>query len=125
MLGVVAGWLPIIGGLISLALIWPNLAITVKRLHDMGKTGWLAAIPWGAAIVFMTIGLVMVMGAAIAGGMGPDYYEDNPAALFAMMSPGIGAFVLAGLIPLAFLLWIGLVEGDKGDNRFGPNPKGE
>ncbi|MBB1179707.1 DUF805 domain-containing protein [Brevundimonas aurantiaca] len=123
--GVVAGWLPIIGGLISLALIWPNLAITVKRLHDMGKTGWLAAIPWGAAIVFMTIGFVMVMGAAIAGGMGPDYYEDNPAALFAMMSPGVGAFVLAALVPLAFLLWIGLVEGDKGDNRFGPNPKGE
>jgi uncharacterized membrane protein YhaH (DUF805 family) len=67
----------------------------------------------------------MVMGAAIAGGMGPDYYEDNPAALFALMGPALGAFVLAGLVPLAFLLWIGLVEGDKGDNRFGPNPKGE
>ena len=38
---------------------------------------------------------------------------------------GVGAFALAGLVPLAFLLWIGLVEGDKGDNRFGPNPKGE
>ena len=64
----------------------------------MGKTGWLAAIPWGAAIVFMTIGFVMVMGAAIAGGMGPDYYEGNPAAFFAMMGPGVGAFVLAALV---------------------------
>lgn len=33
--GVVAGWIPIIGALISLLLIWPNLAIPVKRLHDM------------------------------------------------------------------------------------------
>jgi len=123
--GVVAGWLPIIGALISLALIWPNLAISVKRLHDMGKTGWLVAIPWVAATVFTIIGFVMVMGAAFAGGMGPDYYEDNPAAFFALMGPGVGAFALAGLVPLAFLLWIGLVEGDKGDNRFGPNPKGE
>ena len=44
-IGVVAGWLPIIGGLISIALIWPNLAISVKRLHDMGKSGWLVAVP--------------------------------------------------------------------------------
>ena len=38
---VVLGWIPILGWLISLALIWPNLAISVKRLHDMGRTGWL------------------------------------------------------------------------------------
>ena len=25
---------------------------------------------------------------------------------------------------LAFLLWIGLSEGQPGDNRYGPNPKG-
>ena len=44
-IGVVAGWIPLIGFIISLGLIWPNLAITVKRLHDMGLTGWLAASP--------------------------------------------------------------------------------
>lgn len=121
---VVISWIPLIN-LLGFLLIWPNLAISVKRLHDMGKTGWLIAIPWVASTVFMIIGFVMTMGAAFAGGMGPEYYEDNPAALFALMGPAIGAFVLAGLIPLAFLLWIGLVEGDKGDNRFGPNPKGE
>lgn len=123
--GVIAGWLPIIGGLISLALIWPNLAISVKRLHDMGKTGWLIAIPWAVSTIGLIIGFAMVMGAVFAGGMGPDYYENNPMALFALMGPAFGAFALASLVPLAFLLWIGLVEGDTGDNRFGPNPKGE
>ena len=49
--GVVAGWIPILGGFISLALIWPNLAISVKRLHDMGKSGWLVAIPFVVSIV--------------------------------------------------------------------------
>jgi hypothetical protein len=39
--------------------------------------------------------------------------------------PGRRRLRAGGPVPLAFLLWIGLVEGDKGDNRFGPNPKGE
>ncbi|WP_299172845.1 DUF805 domain-containing protein [uncultured Brevundimonas sp.] len=123
--GVVANWLPIIGGLISLALIWPNLAISVKRLHDMGLTGWLIAIPWVGSIVFFMVGLVMVGMGAVAGGMTVDDYDGDPAAILALMGPGMIAFILSGLIPLIFLLGIGLVEGQKGDNRFGPNPKGE
>jgi len=29
------------------------------------------------------------------------------------------------LTGFVFLLWIGLVDSQKGENRFGPNPKGE
>ena len=123
--GVVAGWLPIIGGLISLALIWPNLAISVKRLHDMGKTGWLVAIPWASSIVFFMVGLVMVGMAAVANGMTDYDFDEDPAAILALIGPGMIAFLLSAVVPLIFLLWIGLVEGQKGDNRFGPNPKGE
>jgi uncharacterized membrane protein YhaH (DUF805 family) len=123
--GVVANWLPIIGGLISLALIWPNLAISVKRLHDMGQTGWLIAIPWGASIIFFIVGFVMVVMAAVANGMTDYDFDSDPAAVLALIGPGVIAFMLSGVIPLIFLLWMGLVEGQKGDNRFGPNPKGE
>ena len=28
------------------------------------------------------------------------------------------------LVGLGFLLWIGLTDSQRGDNRFGPNPKG-
>ena len=56
--------------------------------------------------------------------MTAEYVETNPAAVFAMMAPGFGAFALAGLVPLAFLLWIGLTDSQPGENRFGPNPKG-
>lgn len=123
--GVVAGWLPIIGGLISLALIWPNLAISVKRLHDMGQTGWLIAIPWASAIIFFIVGIVMVGMAAVASGMTSYDFDNDPAAVLALIGPGMIAFTLSAIVPLIFLLWIGLVEGQKGDNRFGPNPKGE
>lgn len=121
--GVVAGWIPILGGLISLALIWPNLAITVKRLHDMGKSGWLAAIPYVAAIVgfifvFITVGASVFANAAAL-------EQEDPAAIFALIGPMFGILALVGLVCLGFLLWIGITDSQPGDNQYGPNPKGQ
>ena len=121
---IVISWIPIIN-LLGVVLIWPNLAISVKRLHDMGKSGWLIAIPWVGSVIAFVAGFAMVIAAAVANGYSEDYYEGNPAAVFALMGPAFGLFAIAGLLGLAFLLWIGLVDSQKGENRFGPNPKGE
>ena len=121
---VVLGWIPILGWLISLALIWPNLAISVKRLHDMGRTGWLVVAPYLISFALLIAGMVIMFGGMAAGGMAPDYYEDNPAAALAVMGPAFGVFLLSFLVGLAFILWIGLTDSQPGDNRFGPNPKG-
>lgn len=34
------GGMAILGGLINLALVLPSLAVAVRRLHDIGKSGW-------------------------------------------------------------------------------------
>lgn len=120
--GVVAGWIPILGGLISLALIWPNLAISVKRLHDMGKSGWLVAVPWVVSIVGV-IGAGGIMGVSALTNMAALERED-PMALLGLLGPAIGLFALLCLINLGFLVWIGLSDSQSGENRFGPNPKG-
>ena len=66
---------------IILAVVWylahlvPSLAVTVRRLHDTGKSGW-----------FYLLALI----------------------------PYIG-----GLIIFIFTV----IEGDKGDNKYGPDPK--
>ena len=56
-------------------IIWMGLAISIKRWHDRGKSGW---------------------------------------------------WVLIGLIPLIGPIWAlvetGFLEGDPGDNQYGPNP---
>jgi uncharacterized membrane protein YhaH (DUF805 family) len=121
--GVVAGWLPIIGFLISIALIWPNLAIAVKRLHDMGHSGWLVLVPWVATLVLMVVAFSMMGMQAIMNSAALE--NEDPAAILALIGPAFGAFGLLFVINIGFLLWIGLVEGQRGDNRFGPNPKGE
>lgn len=119
-LGVVLSWIPVLGFL-SIALIWPHLAITVKRLHDMGHTGWLAAIPYvvgivGSIVAFMMIGATAFMNASAL-------ENEDPAAIFALIAPAMGLFGVMLLIGLGFLLWIGLTDGQRGDNRYGPDPK--
>lgn len=123
--GVVVGWIPLLGILISLALIWPNLAIAVKRLHDMGRTGWLALAPIGIAIVCTFAGFAVLGAGALAAGTAGAYDEAAGFAMLAAAGPAMLLFSVAALIGLAFLLWIGLTDSQPGENRFGPNPKGQ
>ncbi|MDI1281269.1 DUF805 domain-containing protein [Brevundimonas sp.] len=119
--GVVAGWIPILGGLIGLALIWPNLAIAVKRLHDMGQSGWLVAIPWVVTLVALFVGVGAIGFSAIANATALE--NEDPAAIFALLAPALGMVGLICLVNLGFLLWIGLTPGTNGENRYGSNPK--
>jgi uncharacterized membrane protein YhaH (DUF805 family) len=120
-LGVVAGWIPLLGMILSIALIWPNLAITVKRLHDMGHSGWLAAIPYVVGIVGTIMAFMMVGATAFMNASALE--NEDPAAIFALIAPAMGVFGVMLLVGLGFLLWIGLTDSQSGDNRFGPNPK--
>jgi len=48
----------IISGLYSLALLLPTLAVTVRRLHDVGKSGWwffISLIPFIGAIWLLVL----------------------------------------------------------------------
>ena len=121
--GVVLGWIPLLGTILSLAMIWPNIAIVVKRLHDMGKTGWFAVVPWVANIV----GFIMIISAV---GMSiitnPQAFEsEDPSVVLSMLGSMMGGLAVMFLVNIAFLLWIGITDSQRGDNKFGPNPKGE
>lgn len=66
----------ILGGLYALAVLIPNIAVTVRRLHDTGRTGWwilIALVPfigWIILIVFMVLD----------GQPGDNAYGPNPKA---------------------------------------------
>lgn len=45
-----------ISGVVMLFLIIPNLSVTVRRLHDVGKSGWyllMGLIPYVGAIILL------------------------------------------------------------------------
>jgi len=120
--GMVLGWIPLIGWLISLAAIYCWVCLYSKRLHDMGKSGWLTLIPFGIGAALMMIGFV-IGGAAMMTGfaMHPNGADMNPAA-FAGMGAFAGLMGLAGLLGFIFLLWVGLTPGEPGENRYGAPP---
>lgn len=80
--------IPILGWLIALAMLLPNLAIQVRRLHDTGHSGWwwfIGIIPIVGAIVL----LIFYLSDSKPGpnkwgpnpkGIGNDIYEAAPAA---------------------------------------------
>lgn len=119
---IILGLIPFIGWLLAFALIYPSVCISIKRLHDMGKTGWLSLVPYVGSVVSIIVmfvgGAGAFMTAAMTGG------EPNPAA----MMGAFGAIALGGLISLVtglgFLIWIGVTDSQPGDNQYGPNPKG-
>lgn len=81
---------------LSLVLLSPTLAVTVRRLHDRDRTGWWAAM--FAPILYF--------------GFFPPQHGDPLAVL---LYPGLIA-MLVGLIML-------VSAGTEGDNRFGPDPR--
>lgn len=56
--GIVAGFIPVLGSLVSLALIIPNLSVSVRRLHDTGKAWYywlLGLIPLAGFIIMIVL----------------------------------------------------------------------
>ncbi len=75
-LGVVGGILgtAIIGMLYSLAVLIPGIAVTFRRLHDIGKSGW-----WLLLLLVPIIGVIVILVFMfLAGEEGDNQYGSNP-----------------------------------------------
>ena len=65
----------IVGVLVGLALFIPGLAMSVRRLHDIDRTGW-----W-ILVGFTGIGLILLfIWACFAGTPGPNRFGPDPLA---------------------------------------------
>lgn len=87
-------------GIIYLILLWPTLAIGVKRLHDRDKS------PWWLVVFYVVPTLLNVLGETGDG-------EGAGAIIFGLASLGISIWALVEL---------GFLRGTVGANRFGPDP---
>ena len=114
--GIVLGMIPLLGMIIGLALIYPNVCVFSKRLHDFGKTGWLAAVPYAMFAVIMVV--AMIAGGAAMFGAASGSAAGAGGAMAAMGTMGI-LFLLGFVAYVGFVLWVGLTKGDPGTNQYG------
>lgn len=119
--GFVLGLIPIIGTFIGFALLYPQIAFQVKRLHDMGRSGWWVLAPIGANIVLGIVAIFAVIGNMAAN---PGLYENQEASAFMeALGPLIVMIVIGIIINIGWLLWLGIADSQPGRNKYGPNPK--
>ena len=64
----------LLSGLYALAVLIPTLAVTVRRLHDIDRTGW-----WIFINLIPLIGFIVLLVFAVTGGTpGSNRYGPNP-----------------------------------------------
>jgi uncharacterized membrane protein YhaH (DUF805 family) len=68
--------LGVLSGLYSLAVLIPSIAVTVRRLHDTGRSGWWILI----ALVPFIGGIVLLVFMVLDSQPGENQYGPNPKA---------------------------------------------
>lgn len=130
-------------GMLSLIMIWPWIAVHVKRFHDSGKTGWLTV-----AIVVLAIVVSFIASAALLGAFGVNSIEaqmemqrqiedsasSDPSTAITAAMEATKQMAQAQLIPSLLSTAIvtavvGFVMGlinktDPNENQYGPGPGG-
>ena len=120
---IVSSFVPVLGVILWLGLIWVGIAVYGKRLHDAGKSAWLHVIPWALSIVFTIIGAVMVIGGAISAGLmsqGDELTQEQIIALVSGGGGGLAVMGLASLVWLAYTIWVGVMKSEPHANAHGP-----
>lgn len=86
--------------LVLLALVVPAIAVGIRRLHDTDRSGWWLLAAYGPLILSTLLPLAGVV--------------QPTLALILLVIAGAGSILL-----IVFLV----LEGTKGPNRYGPDPK--
>ncbi|WP_422058671.1 DUF805 domain-containing protein [Sphingomonas sp.] len=103
----------LLGNIFALATLIPSLAVGVRRLHDLDRSGWWILLPLGPILVgavLLGIGMVQSLG-GMDGGMSSMVILGGIALL--------GGFICS----IVLLVWY-CTPGTSGPNRFGEDPKG-
>ena len=105
----------IVLAIISLVFLVPSLAVTTRRLHDTGRSGWWIVASYAVSVFSQFV---------------QDFIFD-PGTLGAssFSTASTGALIVWGVVNLINLglsitiLVFMLLDSDKGENKYGPSPK--
>ena len=111
LLTVVIPSLKILSSIYSLAVFIPGLAVAVRRLHDIGKSGWTILILMIPSIIF---GIILSLY------LFKTYDGYNPSTLLTILLGIFGLITFA--LAIMFIVWM-CKDSQSNENQYGPNPK--
>lgn len=114
-----AGLFSSVWGIYSLAIIWPGMAVLIKRIHDRDKTGWLILLP-----LIPKLALYVTWGFAVTGAIIAAFTHGRFGAGFVTGASTLSHVLMLVLfvITIWFFVEFGCLRGTIGGNRFGPDP---
>lgn len=120
---ILLSWIPFIGNVISLLLFLVLIPLTIRRLHDTGRSGWWCGIGIiggiiGYAVIFLSIGMDVVT---------EMMNSTDPEEIAEMISGAnlmpIAISGLAGAIYNIIILVFICLDSQPGPNKYGDSPK--
>ncbi|HWT13689.1 MAG TPA: DUF805 domain-containing protein [Allosphingosinicella sp.] len=93
----------------ALAVLVPSIAVAVRRLHDTNRSGWWILAPVAPYVVAILAGMMAVSSPDMAGAAG----------ILALICMLVALALAITLLVFYFL------EGTRGPNKYGPDPKGQ
>jgi len=106
------------GASAATTFLW--ILIWARRLHDIGKSGWVILIPMGLMIA-VSIAAFALGGDELVNVM--RYTQTNSGEISERGAYLFLAFVgVLLLVQGGFTIWLGVKAGEPGSNRFGPPP---
>ena len=110
--------------LLGLVFLVPGLAVTIRRLHDTNRSGWWIMLFWGPILLSYALTFIFMGSLVAAASNDPTSLGADNATLGAV-GLVMSLLSLAGLAGLVVLIVFLFLEGTKGPNRYGADPKGQ
>jgi uncharacterized membrane protein YhaH (DUF805 family) len=105
-------WLGVVLALVTALLLVASL---VRRLHDIGLSGWLVLVPLGLqGVIFAQVPAALERVKDVVA-----HFDGTTAPNPAYMMQGQGMTMLVGWLPALFIIVVGLIKSNNGPNRFG------
>jgi uncharacterized membrane protein YhaH (DUF805 family) len=96
----------------QLVVLWPSIAVLIKRIHDRDKSGALVWALYGPLIPAVIVTIAAVVAVAAGGG----------EAAWALIIVAVVLWVAVAGVAIWFFIEFGCMRGTIGPNRFGPDP---
>ncbi len=112
---------------VGLGLILPSIAVAVRRMHDINRTGWWIVLP-NTVFVIALIVVISLTGADFMKQIShANANSGDTSAMMGFVFSMLRAFMWVLLPTLAakvVTFVFRVTEGTRGPNRYGPDPKG-
>ncbi len=108
--------------LVGLFWFWPALAVSIRRFHDINRSGLWAVGLWGLLLVSTLYMAFMAEYALYREATLTQAHEEVQRALLGR----IDILVALGVMWMAMLVFMAITlgfRGSRGDNHFGPDPQ--